>query len=108
MLREVEEALSDRRRDLARVNADLDSATHRCRNGSCCCPLVLGGGVDVSDAVFRRLSAALSDCQDARNRLDSLCKQVNKSSSRSPFRSSKMFQTGASQLKSRPKFMTQK
>ncbi|XP_075881645.1 uncharacterized protein LOC142887705 isoform X5 [Nelusetta ayraudi] len=50
MLREVEEALNDRRRDLARVNTDLDSATHR-------------------------LSAALSDCQDARNRLDSLCKQ---------------------------------
>lgn len=30
MLEEVEEALSDRRRDLVRVGADLDSATDRC------------------------------------------------------------------------------
>lgn len=29
-LREVEETLSDRRRDLAGVSADLDSATDRC------------------------------------------------------------------------------
>lgn len=30
MLRKVEEALSGRRRDLVRVEADLDSATDRC------------------------------------------------------------------------------
>lgn len=84
MLGEVEEALRDRRRDLGRVDADLDSATDRCplevTNRQCCCPLVFSGGVDGFGGSLRRLAAALSDCRGAQNHLDSLCKQVHMSS----------------------------